>query len=395
MAKRSGSGRGLAVVLIVFILLAIIGIGLSVHFYQQWKMTEQAVKHNQKAFQDQIKDVYSEAGWNLPSDTRAVYGIVYDQDTYAEVADKLQVALRHENIQPLLPWRAEADVESALSVYSPEGDDFDTVDGLLNYYSEKYQDLTKRADNLIFREKELMRELDSQKEDFEQTLAEKNQEVASIEENYAGRLQEIRAQYAEVEEKWETARDQRWDSFAQLENTIGEMEEELETAQALTEEKEAQLRKMTREEVVEEPDEFSPEGEVLAYDRHHELVMVAGGEHAGHRRNTQIVLYRQSPTGAPILVGTAVISRVFDTTSMANIIQKEIPILEGHLYVDRAVWEDFDMKEVAMRPIEEVEPVEDIEEDVPDVDEPVSDIEEDDEVEEGEEEDDDDDLFVF
>ncbi len=390
MAKRANSGSGLVITLIVFILLAITGIGLAIHFHQQLQIAEEAVRHNQATFRDYVGEVFDDAGWNLRRATRASYGIVYEQEAYSAVAEKLRNAHEYEKMAEHLPWKAAEHVQRALSDYMPSGENFNTADGLLDYYSEQYRKLRETLENVNFENRRFVEELKEKDEALKELLAEKNQEIERFEREYAEKIQEINRQFADLEGKWKESREENWASFFELEDKISSLEENIAEANEAKRELAAEAERYKAKLVQDEPEVFEPEGNILAVENNR--VMISGGEHSEHRRNQQITIFRESPTGQPVFVGDAIISRVFETTSMANVIEREMPVMEGHLFVKSTAWEDKDAREVAKAPDDRVTPARRPHDEPED---PVKAPDPTPEVDLDEADDDDDDFFIF
>ncbi len=350
MAKGRSSGVGLVITLIVFILIAIAGIGLSIHLYQQWMLAEEAIDANQRDFAEHIKPAFEEAGWNLPERRRDDYGIIYDRDTYAKVAEKLGVAGEFETMQPLLPWESTAEVREALSEYMPDEDEFQRIEGLLEYYSRRYDALRERVAELNRQRAAFDSQMEEKDAEFERMQTDLNRQLEQLEASYGERLAEIRAQYSEMEERWDRAREETGDSFLTLRERIEALQGAIEEGEAQLAVKEERVEELKQKLAVEEPEEFVPEGEVIAVERPQDIIMVAGGKEAGHQRGDWIVIYREAPDGKVVYIGTAVIAKVYEASSMANLTETEHPVLTGQLFVRKSTWDDVDPTEMAERP---------------------------------------------
>lgn len=356
MAKKSGSETGLVITLIVFILLAIAGIGFAIHFYHQWQLSNSATEENQRAFQQHVEEMFQHAGWDITRTTDpeyAAYGLNYTSDTYSEVAEKLELAIFYENMQPLLPWQNEEQVREALEEYSPEDESYNRVQALLSYMREENQRLVSRVDNLDSELSDTQERLSAREETFSQNIAELRENYEAAKEDYEDRIETLRGQYSDMEDRWEEARKDTWPTFESLRDRANEMKQEAERAQALREEAERNLVELQeRFEPPERPDKFYPEGFVVAAERGHDEIILYGGEAHGRHRGEDVVIYYARGED-PVYVGSATVSRVDDDISMAIVTDWEHPIMEGHMFVKDWQWEERD----PARPIVRVDEV--------------------------------------
>ncbi len=361
MAKQRSSGIGLVITLIIFILLTIAGTGLSIHLYQQWTLAEEAIETNQRAFRDSVGAAFDQAGWDMPERTRDAYGIVYDRDTYTAVALKLNDSALYENMQPLLPWRTAQEVEEALVASAPDAEVFNRVQALLNHYSEQHEALGARIDDLNRRNRAYVRDLEQKDESFREMQADLKRQILASEANHAERLAEFRSQYNAMEQRWRQAREQTGVSFTELRGRMEELESEIAASEERIAEKTKIVEELEKKLVVEEePARLVAEGEVLTVERGTDLIMVAGGEEAGHQRNEQIVIYRREPNGEPFYIGAAVIAAVYDVISLAHVIADETvhPIIEGQVFVRREAWDEMQSMDLAEVPVRRPQPQE-------------------------------------
>jgi len=140
------------VALVIFIVLTFVGIGAAIWLYQQYSILQRAVAANQQAFEQQAASVFQREGWDLSHEVGAEYGFKYDEQAYAQVAQKLNQAAEYEALLALLGWESTNEVQSALDV-SPVQDErpderYSSIAALLGFYEQQYELLTERVREL-------------------------------------------------------------------------------------------------------------------------------------------------------------------------------------------------------------------------------------------------------
>ncbi len=352
MAKKSGSETGLVITLIVFILLAIAGIGFAVHFYHQMQLSNSAMAENQSDFQQYVGEAFRHAGWDLPSATMPEYGIVYSSDAYAEVAEKLTLAATYEDLQPMLPWENDGQVAEALERYTPEGESFQRVEGLLGFYQSRSESLRRQVGELERNLRETEARRVAERDAFRNNMDSLRSDYRELQSEHRDRLQELRRQYSQMEARWEEAIKDTWPSFEQLRREARDAAGKARQAQEAREDMEAKVEELQQKLVPpERPDKFFPEGLVIAAERGHDEIMLEGGEDAGRYRGEEVIIY-YAPGEDPVYVASAVVTRVFESASMARLSESEIPVLEGQMYVRKWQWEEREPDQPVVRPDE-------------------------------------------
>lgn len=226
-AVRRSSGKGTVIALVVFIVLAFAGIGVSIWLYQQKTIVQQAAGANQQYFRREIGSVFDEQGWDLDRRVEAPYGMEYGEDAYSQVRGKLQDAAMLEKMGPELGWNNYQSLHEAL-VNSPvqrTGEhQYETLRGLFNYYEEEYQRLTDRVAELSRQlqttqnqladksqamtemQNRLEKELNDAVQKHQESIAKLRQQYEDMQQMYQNTRQELQSsqtRFDRAEEDWE------------------------------------------------------------------------------------------------------------------------------------------------------------------------------------------------
>ncbi|MFW6456821.1 MAG: hypothetical protein ACOC0A_00865, partial [Planctomycetota bacterium] len=150
-AAKRRSGNGLVIALVVFIVLALTGIGTSIWLYQQKAMMQQAIDANQADFEEQIKSVFEDENWDLDTRADASFGIRYGKDAFGNVQTKLAHAALLEDLRPVIGWDSPESITDRLNdspAQEADQDQYETVRGLLGFYEQEYERLKSQIDEL-------------------------------------------------------------------------------------------------------------------------------------------------------------------------------------------------------------------------------------------------------
>jgi len=351
-AARRSSGSGTLTALVVFIVLAFIGIGAALWLYQQKAILQEAILKNQSAFEGEVGQIFRDNRWDLTAKTGAEYGLEYDTSAFREVADKLKLAAELEKMRPTLGWDTAAAVEKALSdspVQQGRTDRYGALSSLLAFYENQYDQLTKRVETL-----------EGEVGAKEQQLADKTQLMNELQNKLLGEKNEAIAQYrTDVERREEQYRllNQRLEEARKdLENTRGELkkaEEEWKARLAEVEQEAKTWERLYKQTLKGEDTEetMKAAGKVLAIEPAHEFVMIEGGSDVGRDALARYVVYVQNPSGARTKKGEIMISAIHGKTSRATVLQQSEQILAGDLFVREDIWKKFqEPKQVAEIP---------------------------------------------
>ncbi len=340
-AARRSTGSGVVVALVIFIVLAFVGIGAGIYLFQQYAILKEAVRENQLAFESNIATVFKDQKWDLGREIGAEYGLHYDEQAFRDVAGKLELAAEQEAMVPLLGWKNSGEVKGALQLSAAQAEQpeaYATVAGLLGFYEERYKALTERA-----------RSLEQQVANQQQITQDKAAELAKVQSNlmqqinnattdYKNALAQHRKEFADVKQMYERARDelkqsrddyqkaqQRWEAM------LGEVRKEADGWKEL-------YQNVIRGIKVEEVG-LKAAGKVLEVEPLHELVVLEGGDDAGRKVNQKFVVYAEAPGGVRTRKAEVHISKVEKTTCLATIFNQAQQILRGDQFVSNEVWE--------------------------------------------------------
>lgn len=340
-AKRS-SGKGTVIALVVFIVLAFAGIGVSIWLYQQNTIIRQAAATNQGYFRREVGALFDEQNWTLDERVDSPYGFRYGEDAYRQVEQRLQDAAMLEKMRPELGWDTYEPLHEAV-VNSPAQQDathkYDDLRGLFGHYEERYQSLNDRVAKLSRDLQTTKNQLDDKTKAMDamqkRLEKEKNQAIAEHKEAIGN----LREQYNEMQQMYQETRRKLQDWQKKFDQAQKDWEQKLNKAQSEVGQWKQAYRQATRG--PEKIKELKADGEVLSVEPRRELVVLAGGEDTGRKRNQTFVVYTRTPAGARKKKGTVVSNNVYETTTLATVRLQHAQLLEGDLFVPREVWNRF------------------------------------------------------
>jgi DNA repair exonuclease SbcCD ATPase subunit len=340
MANSSrGSGTMTIVALAVLIVLTIVGIGTSIWFFQQMSISKQATLANQNAFETQIASFFNEHDWDITHQTRSEYGIKYNEDSYKDVAEKLQKAADLEAMSEDLGWKQPGEVERALQQNQPPNTKLSTVKALLEHYSRELPALNSKVE-----------ELNNKLEHSQDLLADRRRELSELQEKFAKEKEDILKRHTESIAKLTSQYEEMVKLYQEARAELKDCQDRLDEARKQWEQEKAQLKaeaanwhKLYQQEKYGQVEdvELQPEGKILSLDPEYNFVIVEGGKDMDRKPDTRLVIYRESPDGKITIKGRATISKVNDTTSLALIASQEERLAENDLFTTETQWEAY------------------------------------------------------
>jgi len=344
-AVRRRTGSGAVVALVIFIVVAFIAIGLSLWLYQQLSITRNAVAENQVQFQDRVHAVYRENSWAMPETEADENRFRYHEGAYDKVAIKLREAADYEDLKIVLGWEHPSSVQAALdaSVVQRELDNtYSTMEGLLKHYENTYVTLTERVE-----------ELEGTVESQAKTINEKSEELARIQnewgekynaavKEHGGAQGDLRQRYLDLEKKYNGI-DAALEKFkGDYDTDKAAWKEEFERLELESTNWQRQYEELLVEAQTPKKGDkgFKAEGKVLEVEPLRELVVLAGGEDEGRKKNAKFVVYTKSLSGDRSVKGEVLVSDVYETTALATILTQDERIIAGDLFVAKAAWDE-------------------------------------------------------
>lgn len=340
MANSSrGSGTTMIVALAILIVLTIVGIGTSIWFFQQMSISKRATLTNQNAFETQIVSFFDEHEWDITHQTRSEYGIKYNEDSYKDVAEKLQKAADLETMSEGLGWKQPGEVERALQQNQPPNTNLSTVKALLEYYSRELPKLNSEVEDLNNKLKHSQDLLADRRRELSELQKKFTEEKEDILKRHTESLAKLNSQYEEMVKLYQEARAE----LKSCQDRLDEARKQWEQERAQLKAEAANWRKLYEEEKYGQVKdvELRPEGKILSVDLEYNFVVVEGGKDMDRRPNTMLVIYRKSPDGKITIKGRATISKVYDTTSMALIASQDERLAEGDLFTTETQWDTY------------------------------------------------------
>lgn len=355
-AAKRNSGNGMIIALVIFIVLALAGIGTSIWLYQQKAILQRALKANQNRFKNEVASVFENEKWDMAKRVDSRFGFTYEKDSYRDVRSKLFDAAMLEDLRPVIGWDSPNSVKKALEnspVQQEQESQYKTIRGLLGFYEEEYQRLNKQVANRNSDLETTRTKLADKSEAMNQMQKRLMQEKTEAAQKYQEKIGEIREQYKGMQEE-----------YKQAQNKVEKWQGKYDRAQESWTEKFGSLKnkardwkKLYKEATAEEKavKELQPAGSVLDVEPRYEFIVVEGGSKEGREEGQDIVLYTRSPDGVRTVKGRAVISNVYDTTSLATMVRQSAQVMKGDFFVPQASWQRHqEGKKVAEKSTEEV-----------------------------------------
>jgi len=347
-AIRRGSETGLMLTLaLVFLVIALVGAGCGIFFFQQYRTVRRAVAENQKDFRENVVAVFTANNWELPTAPAGEMGISYEAGSFQQVAAKLQKAAEYEReVMPMLGWQSVAGMHSALE-NSPRQREaqaqgeatYETISGLLTFYEDRYSALTDEVANLRAQNEDLSKRLDDTKKSLVETQETMGDRLNDAVAGFKSDLDELRADYNELLEECHAQRDAAAGWRQKYQNELDQRKQIVADL-----EKELQIWKDRYWEEVQGPaegEEMQAVGQVISVRSDTDFVFIEGGEDKGFRESDVMVVFGRGPNGELYKKGVVRISQVHPITARASIVNEDEYILEGDEFVSFEVWNKF------------------------------------------------------
>lgn len=357
-AARGRSGTGTIVALVVFIVLAFGGIGMSIWLYQQNTIIQQAARANQQYYEREVASIFEEQEWPLDTAVDATYGFRYGEEAYSQTGEKLQDAVLLQEMRPVLGWNTPESITEKLQE-SPAQQDltetYDSLRGLLGYYEQEYQRLRQRTQelkgNLESTEKQLADKSEAMNQMQNSLMKEKNEAIAQHKKD----MEDLRNQYNEMKQMYQETQQKLQDWQKKFDQAQQEWENRLAEAKNEAQDWKQLYQRATAED--QEVEKLVSAGRVLSVEPRHEFVVLEGGSDEDWEKNQRFVIYTESPAGVRTMKGQVVINNVYDTTSLATILSQQEQLMDGDMFVQQKTWNKFQGREqMAERPAEEKQP---------------------------------------
>ena len=344
--RRSGGGV-LNVLVVVFLIMAVIGLGLAIWIYQQYKLTTAAMVATQQHFADTVQKEFTANGWTMTQDTTSELKVRFDSPAFNEVQLKLKEAAEYEALKTdLLGWESMDSVAAALADSPLQKASVDSGQPgyaqlrlLLDDYEDTYTDLIAReaqltADNasLAAQAEEAQQNVVSTRRDLEarnnQAAQKSNQDVAKL-----------RADFNDMSTRHDRQREDAVSWKQKHEQEVRARRTELAQLQ-----QEVALWRQRYQDAVRPPGEgerLVADGEIIKILNEEEMVIIQGGQDVDVQENERFVVYEETPNGGGKKKGLLLVGQVNGTTSVASIAEEDDYILEGDYFISLATWTEF------------------------------------------------------
>jgi hypothetical protein len=352
-AVRRRSGSGLVVALVFFVVLAFVGIGGSIWFYQQASLAQNAIKANEQYFSDTIEKVASGTEWKITKGDRTQLGVTVNNETFADVAAVLEVAKDFEELwSPLLAGSAvptlvafENAIDNA-SVTIPAGQD--NIIGLLDVFQRAYVAARDQAAS----DKRALADLQVKYDGLDKTLVAARskflRERNALEAKHEEDLTELKKGNAKLQASFNTERAKRSGQQKAKDELQAKHNQELKKKERRISDLEMEIGILTEIKEQKIKEEFVQDGRVVQSTRHY--TAVSGGKDVGMQPNTVLVVYSMDGL-KPVKQRMLRVTRVHELISQVHAVPDEgeepadmeakAPLLGGEPYVTLSKWERF------------------------------------------------------
>jgi len=350
-AVKRRSGGGIVVALVFFVVLAFVGIGGSIWFYQQATLAQNAIKKNEQYFKDNIEKIATEAEWTFKVGERTQLGVTINNDTFLDVASKLEVAMAFEKQwesllggtnKPTLESFQNAIANAAVEV--PAGQD--NVISLLGIFQSSYNASVDKAANAERARADFERKYEGLKKTYADKVKEHLTKYNALEAKHEAALTALRVGNAKLTKSFDGERSTRAGQekkFKELEAANAREKTGLLTKISALEATIARLKKIKE---YTEKEEFVQDGRVVKTSRN--FTAVSGGKDVDMQPNTVLVVYSMEGL-KPVKMMLLRVSRVHDFVSQAHAIPDDgetladmnakAPLLGGEPYVTLSKWQ--------------------------------------------------------
>lgn len=348
-AVRRTAGSGVLIALVVFVVLAFVGIGSSVWFYQQLRLLQQAIALDQDAFGDTVAAAFTANGWPLQERTPTDLGIRYTQESYSDVVAKLAVAAEYEKeALPLLGWESLEGLQGSMteSPVQKEAEargepTYHTLRVLLAFYEESYTKLSQAVADLRSQNEDLSNRLNSTQDSLVQAQQQHQRELSEATQKFDSELAQLRQATNELKTRHERQRQESTDWRAKYQQEVNDSKRLVAQLQDEARMWQERWRKAVAGPGKEE--RLEPDGEVIEVRSDYDFVLIDGGLDEGVSENERFVVYRMTPDGKSRRKGDILVGQVYERTSLATIAKEEAGefIVQGDPYVSLARWNHF------------------------------------------------------
>jgi len=337
-AVRRSSDSGLIVALVVFLVLAVVGIGTAIWFYLQFQVAKDAIAVDQKAFGETVGTQFRTAGWSLPpAPGPSEFGVAYGRESYTAVAQKLASAAEYEKLlKETLGWEGAEGVRVALAESPAQMESaakgtgtYATLRGLLKYYEDSHAELMQQNANLLGQNAALTQGMEQAQKDFVNTVAKIRQDANDAAKRFSDDVAQLRIASNDLRTRLDAV---DRDLVAWRQKYQQEVDARREDVTQLKAEV-AMWRKMY--------DDLVAAGAVIGVEPDYDFVTIEGGEDRDYSENDVFVVYRVLPDGRNEKKGTILVGQVHEHTSLATIAEEEGFIVAGDLFVTLERWQQF------------------------------------------------------
>ncbi|KPK62066.1 MAG: hypothetical protein AMK73_06840 [Planctomycetes bacterium SM23_32] len=351
-AKRS-SGSGIVVALVIFALLAVVGLGFAIWFYQQLSLARAAIVADQAAFKNSVAAEFAANGWKLTTQTPSDLGVSYAAESYSDVTQKLKEAAEYEKVTlPLLGWESlegiqTAMAESPLQRQAEQAGEptYSALRPLLTQYEQSYERLSDEVADLRQRNDRLAADLDAANITRVQNEQKLRADLTKAQNEFRDGLNKLNADYRDMEARHERQRQEAADWQRKHQQEVQARRRDVADLKA-----EAENWREKYEKAVAGPgprEVLTAEGEVIEVWPDYDFVMIQGGSDRDRKANETYVVYTVTPDGQSKEKGRILVGQVHDHTSLATIAQEDGYIVEGDLFVSVERWDQFQGREAA------------------------------------------------
>lgn len=356
---RRGGGGGGAVVAAVFGWVFAIGMAvLALVVYQKLAAVQAGVKQNQKAFEDSIGEYFALVQTPLPKNESAEFGFIYGDQAYAAVRKELEKAKRYDGLVGLLQWKDDKAAEDSIKVFLDQLPERDKIAGIgsLRALYEHYANLIDRynRENNDLKEKyaSVLKEQQSMLAAEKAQVESRRKEAEQLRKENQQKFEEFAAELANVRKLWQKVVGERDGLAKELEAVKLDLNKKVVERDKTIKTLEDRIAVLERKK--EAIKTLNPDGRVIQVKKSLNMVYLSGGKDQDRRPNEHFIIYSVTPLGERVKKGELVVKAVYDYTLMGSMISEDQhhPVIEGDLYVDSRLWDEFQSGQTAGKPAE-------------------------------------------
>ena len=342
MAKRGGSG--VVVVMVIAVVLALVGITVSVIFIMEYNHAREALIASQDEFGILVGGVFRDNQWTLSKLTDPESDVSYGKAALNEVKVKLHEAATFEKMRPKLgEWNNAADLADAIRNSAlqrdQEGTEYGSIFALLDAHEFTYGRQKEEVARLETERDTLNAQRVALKKKLDDETTRLGAEVVAAQRKQKDAAAEAAQRYADIQKMYKSALKDK----VEWQGKLDEARREWEIEQKKLSGQIAYWQTAYEKEIAVElaADEMKPAGRIVDIDRAYEFIMLEGGADMGRKAQTTYVVYSVAPSGAETVKGRIKIMRVLNFSSRAGITEKVEPMIKGDLFVAQPVWDSF------------------------------------------------------